>query len=671
MRVISSVKRFSARQITLTLTLSRRERGPEANRIPWRLTFGLLVAGCASHPAATPPPPLPTPPVVVVEPVPQPAPLPAPAATQPTVDVEPRDTVPFLASDELAGRLPGTPGIVAAGEYLAGKLRDAGVPPAPALGGYFQSFPMLLSTALGDTRLAINGKPLVLNTDYAPLSITGEGAFRGPVVFAGYGTADSVHHYDDYANLNVIGKVVLALREEPQDENRRSRFATGNLNWSPAASLREKARRAAACGAVAMLVVSGSPAAAPDAVAPFSNPGGDAAPLPVIQVSRRVADLLLAMGEAPPLATLQHRIDTTVRPASMPLVDVSAGGTVGLDRHSATVRNVVAELPGTGPTADEIVVVGAHYDHLGRGQLGHMVPMPASAHSPANAIYHGADDNASGVAAVLEVAAQLRQAGPLPRSVLICFFTGEEEGLVGSDWFVKHPPVPLDHVVAMLNLDMVGRLRNENLLIGGWGTAAAFDGVVKQAIAGTPLHTQTFEKGGLGPSDHMSFAAQHIPVLFYFTDLHADYHRPTDTADKINYDGIQEVVAVARRTVEELASLPRQTYDARSDATATMAALTGHGGPRASLGVVPDFGSFGATTGVLLSGVGANSPASRAGLKPGDVLLRFNATPLNNLQDLADALDEAASGDHVTIQLLRAGKPLEVHATLGQRGGTN
>ncbi len=259
-------------------------------------------------------------------------------------------------------------------------------------------------------------------------------------------------------------------------------------------------------------------------------------------------------------------------------------GEVVVKRSTAQTRNVMACLSGTGPHAGEWVVVGAHYDHLGKGQMGHMF-------GPVGSVYHGADDNASGVAAVLELAARLRAAGPLPRSVLFVLFSGEEEGLIGSDFFVKHPPVPLDRVAAMLNLDMVGRLKGDALLIGGEGTARAFDGIVAAAVAGTGLHTSTFERGGLGPSDHMSFALQHVPVLFLFTGLHADYHRPTDTADKINYPGLDRVVAVADRIVTALAAMPRQTYDGSADGSSTMALASGHGtgGGRASLGVVPDY----------------------------------------------------------------------------------
>ncbi len=575
--------------------------------------------------------------------------------------VDPRQTIPFLASDGLAGRMPGTPGLARAGDVIAEDFARLGLQPLPGRTDDFQPFTMRLSTTLDpSTGLLVNGKPLTVRTDFDPLGLSGEGRFDGPVAFAGYGITRG--SYDDYAGLDVRGKVVLALMKEPLDGRNVSRFAAAGQTWSDAAHFNAKAATAAARGAAALLLVSPPSSGGPDDVRPFfaeSDPSATA-PLPVVQVSRRVADLLLTTAGQPDLKSLQDQINTNFTPRSGPLADVSASGEVVVKRSTADVRNVMACLPGTGPHADEWVVVGAHYDHLGKGQLGHML-------GAAGSVYHGADDNASGTAAVLELAAKLRAAGPLPRSVLFVLFTGEEEGLIGSDFFVKHPPVPLDHVAAMLNLDMVGRLKGDDLLIGGAGTARGFDALVAAAVAGTGLHTTTFERGGLGPSDHMSFALQHVPVLFLFTGLHADYHRPTDTADKINYAGIDRIVVVAQRIVTAFAGMQRQPYDNGADGQSMMASVAGHagGGGRASLGVVPDFGGDNGTGGVPISGVGPGTPAALAGLRGGDRLVGFNDKRLDTLQDLSDALAEAKPGDAVAVHLTRDGKPLVLHATLG------
>ena len=589
----------------------------------------------------------------------------ASASARPSVPVldDPRQTIPFLASDALEGRAPGTHGIVTAGDFLAARFAAFGLSPAPGLKDYFQPFNMpTASTLAPGTSLLLNDKSLLLNIDFSPLSPTGEGPFDGKVVFAGYGITAEKGGYDDYAKIDAHGKVVLAMRQEPTDEKGVSRLAPPNHQWSTGAYFNTKAKNAVQHGAAALLLVTRPSSGGSDEVLPFlGDISSPQSTIPVIQVSRRTADLLLSTSGAQDLKTLEHTIDTTVKPQSIDLPDIEVSGDISLKHSSTSVRNVIAYLPGTGPHADEFVIVGAHYDHLGIGQVGHTL-------GAAGSIYHGADDNASGTATVLELAEKFKRSRPLPRSILFVLFTGEEEGLFGSEWFVKHPPVPLERIVAMFNLDMVGRLKDQNLLIGGWGTAPVFDSLIKNAIVGLPIKTQSFEKGGLGPSDHMSFALQKIPVLFLFTGLHADYHRPTDTADKINYTGIDEVVTVSQRIITALASMPRQTYDGSSDSKATMALITGHGsGRRAALGIVPDFNSVDSRVGVAISGVSQGSPAEAAGLQGSDVITRFNDKPMNNLQDLSDALSEANPGDTITLNIQRQGKPLQLHATLGER----
>jgi hypothetical protein len=260
--------------------------------------------------------------------------------------------------------------------------------------------------------------------------------------------------------------------------------------------------------------------------------------------------------------------------------------------------------------------------------------------------------------------------------VLFVFFTAEEEGLIGSDYLVHHSPIPLDQVVAMLNLDMVGRLRNNSLEIGGAGTAPIWNSIVQSAVNGTKITTSVAlpddgGRGGLGPSDHMSFAERHIPVLFLFTGMHADYHRPTDTADKINYAGIDQVVEVSQRIVGQMATMPRQQYDASSDNTnmSRMIALSGgaNGEHHAVLGVVPDDSAMDVNNGVPIAAVSSGGPAERAGFKAKDLLVAFNGKAVKNLNDLSEALDEAHAGDKVTVKVLRDSKIVELHAVLEER----
>ena len=318
-----------------------------------------------------------------------------------------------------------------------------------------------------------------------------------------------------------------------------------------------------------------------------------------------------------------------------------------------------------GPHADEWVVIGAHYDHLGRGQMGHMMG------GKVGSIWHGADDNASGTGALIELAEKMKNAGPLPRSVLFIFFTAEEEGLIGSAYFVNNPQIPMDNVVAMLNLDMVGRLRNNALQIGGAGTAKNLDAIVSDAVAGTGINTSTAlpedgGRGGMGPSDHMSFARHKIPVVFLFTGMHIDYHRPTDTADKINYDGIDKLVNVSQRIAIAMANMPRQEYNSSSDSNSMALVIPGGHRHHAVLGVQPDDRSAETNDGVPISAVTPGGAAETAGLKAGDVIVGFNAKPVKNLSDISESLDSAHAGDKVVLKVLREGKTLELKAVLGE-----
>lgn len=599
-----------------------------------------------------------------------------PAATRPTTrhvptqtEAELRGIVTYLASDALQGRGIDTPGIETAAEYLRNKFVAAGLSPVPGLGSYFLGFDhSTVSGISSGTSLTVGSTGHEIFKDYTVLSSSAEGKFAGPVVFAGYGVSSANDHYDDFAGIDVKGKVCLVMRFEPQDDQGNSRFAKEGYSFN--AHLRNKFNACASHGAAAVLLVN----------PPNHKPGGDVllpfarsfqegpSAIPVLQVTQPVAEAMLKQAEAPPLADVERKIDSTGHPASMELKGVTVSGSVALDRTTKKLRDVCAFIPGEGPLADEYVVVGAHYDHLGLGGPGSLFS--------GKAIHHGADDNASGTAAVVTLAKQMAAAPELAggprsrRSIVFVAFTAEEEGLIGSSQFVQHPPVPLDRVVAMLNMDMVGRVRNETLYVGGAGTAAPFDAFVKRADEHSPLEFKEFGRGGFGPSDHMSFAAKKVPVLFLFSGMHADYHRPTDTADKINYEGLAQVVSVARELTTDLATMPRSPYLAAADNASphSMSAMTGAGtGSRTSLGVIPDYGTDITKGGVRITGTSPDTPAAAAGLKDGDVLVGFGAKKIGNLYDLTDALAGAKPGDKVKVKFLRDGKENVVEVTLAER----
>ena len=330
----------------------------------------------------------------------------------------------------------------------------------------------------------------------------------------------------------------------------------------------------------------------------------------------------------------------------------------------------------------EYVVVGSHYDHLGRGGIGSLSP-----HS--HDIHHGADDNASGTTAMIELASHFAQAGTPERSIIFVAFTAEEEGCIGSEHFVDHPPVPLDKITAMINLDMVGRIRSTPastnisgpptslpasvpttqvgrgiLYVGGSGTAATFDAIIQKADADSPLVTKDIGKGGLGPSDHMSFALKRVPVLFFFSGLHADYHRPTDTAEKINYEGLQEVVDFSADVISQVVQSPTQPYIVAADAH-SMHLGSPSSGTVVTLGVVPDYtSSIDGGGGVKISGATPGSPADKAGLQAGDVIVKWDEKTIDTLYDLSDVLAGGKVGQVVKLKIMRGGKPIETQATL-------
>ncbi len=324
-----------------------------------------------------------------------------------------------------------------------------------------------------------------------------------------------------------------------------------------------------------------------------------------------------------------------------------------------TGRNVVGLLPGR-ERGGAVIVIGAHYDHLGLGG-----PMSGSLAPDTVAVHHGADDNASGTAALLEVARAVTS-GPRPAaSVLFVAFTGEEEGLLGSNYFASHPPIPLARVRAMLNMDMVGRLRRGKLLVYGTATAQEWPQILAKADAGKDSLALSEIGDGYGASDHTSFYQRDVPVLHFFTNVHADYHKPSDTLDKLDYPGIDRVAGLVARVAEAVADRPSGltlVRGAGKPATADSVATPGYG---AYLGTIPDFTPV--DKGVKISGVHAGSPADKAGLKPGDIIVAFDDKEIKDLYAMTDGLRARKAGDSVRITVLRDGQPVTVTAVLGKR----
>ena len=333
--------------------------------------------------------------------------------------------------------------------------------------------------------------------------------------------------------------------------------------------------------------------------------------------------------------------------------------TRGAEPTTIEAKNVVAFIPGRDPVLSaEVIVLGAHLDHLGRSTIGALDP------GAGDAIRNGADDNASGSVVVLELARRLRLA-PTRRSILLVHFSGEELGLLGSAYFVENSPVPLAQVQAMLNFDMVGRLNNERLIVYGVGTAAELPGLIDSVSAGSGFVVNKVPDG-IGPSDHASFHLRDLPVLHFFTDIHEDYHRATDDAVRINAEGMWRVAGLAEKVTRALGDRPGKLAVQRTVAASPNAGSRQSNG--VYLGSIPDMGAAD-VVGMRITGVRADSPADKGGLRGGDVIVEFGGRSVKDIYEYTDALNAFSPGDIVTVIVIRDGARVSLQITLGRRGG--
>lgn len=385
------------------------------------------------------------------------------------------------------------------------------------------------------------------------------------------------------------------------------------------------------------------------------TPGNDSARA---YITRRFEGLGLVPAFAPPGCAARSCGATFAQPFTARPAGAAHNG-LPAELRSA---NVAALIPGRDPALrGQYIVLGAHFDHLGRSTFGALDP------EHRDGIRNGADDNASGVAAILELARLLR-AAPTRRSVAIVAFSGEELGLLGSSHFVEHPPFPLDSVGAMLNFDMVGRLRDDKLMVYGTATATELPEIATAANTAPALRLVAIGDG-TGPSDHASFYLKGLPVLHFFTDLHDDYHRASDDAEKVNAAGMARVVALAERIVRAVGDRPTPLTFVRAPVSASMGASTRSGsGSQVYLGSVPDMGA-GDVKGMRLSGVRPGSPADVAGLRAGDVIVELGGRAVTDLYSYSDALYSHQPGDTVAIVVLRGAERVRAEVTLGRRGG--
>jgi aminopeptidase YwaD len=567
------------------------------------------------------------------------------------------DDIKALTTPAMEGRGAGTKGLTRAQHLIEKRYKTLGIEPAGAH-SYLQPFTVITGAQLkGKNNLVLLSTPhkreLKAKQDFVPFSFSASGNARGQLVFAGYGVSADEFHYDDYAGIDVKDKIVVVMRYEPPS------FATtgGNHGMTQHSQLVTKAINARNHGAKALILVNGKLGdGEEDLLTRFGSVSGpENSGIIFLQVKNEVAnDWLKPAGKS--LAELQEQINNASKPASFALPESeTAVIDVSIRTTRATVNNVLAYLPGK---TDEYVIIGAHYDHLGRGNFDSLAP------SQIGQIHPGADDNGSGTAGVLELARLLApMKGQLKRGILFADFAGEELGLLGSAAWVKDPTRPLDKAVAMLNMDMIGRIKDQKIYIGGVGTGSTLKAAVEEAQTNSGFKIE-YSPGGYSSSDHTSFVAKKIPVLFFFSGLHSDYHKPSDTWEKIDPVAATRLLEIVGKTGEELADA-----DARPSfivvAEEKPPGGSGGSGYGPYFGSIPDFGQV--ETGVKFSDVKPNSPAAKAGLKAGDILIQFGDKPIKNLYDFTDALRRSKVGDVVEVKLLRDGQTVTASVKLEQR----
>jgi hypothetical protein len=379
--------------------------------------------------------------------------------------------------------------------------------------------------------------------------------------------------------------------------------------------------------------------------------------IPFVQVKAAVAEEWCeAAGRK--LDAVMAAIDKDLKPQSFALPEnLRVDANLDLERAVKTVHNVAGYLPGL---TDEYVVIGAHYDHLGLGEQFSMAPSLAG-----KAVHPGADDNASGTAGVIELARWFSRRPRPKRGMLFLTFAGEELGLLGSSYYVNHPDLPIGKAVAMINMDMIGRIREGKVYIGGAGTGTTLKNIVQEVKSRYDLNVDFSDAGGYGSSDHTSFTTRQVPVLFFFSGLHGDYHKPSDTWDKIDAPDAARLLSLVSEVALRLADDPARPQFVRVNEPPAGIAAGGTGGYGPYFGSVPDFGET--EKGVKFADVREGSPAAQAGLKPGDVMVEFDGKPIQNLYDFTYALRSKQPGDLVLVKVLREGTPVDARVTLARR----
>lgn len=564
------------------------------------------------------------------------------SAKNPEVTVEElQSQIKYLSSDSLKGRMTGSDGDSLAAEFIRSELASYGF--TPLAGDGLQRFKVTKRVVAGKENAVSTGdRDFLAEEDFTPMAFSSNGTLDAEVVFAGYGfniNGDSLK-WNDYRNVDVKSKWVLILRADPETDDNGSPFI-------PFSADRDKALLAKDMGAAGVLMVSGKVYDAEDKFDAL-NTEGFSVDIPVLRIKRQVADYIISKS-GNSIESLEKKLNTSRKPASF-ITGISVKGKAEIIKETSVTRNVIMVLQGEDEQLkDEYIVIGAHYDHLGMGGPG-----SSSRAVDTVGVHHGADDNASGVAMMLELAEKFALTkGSHKRSIICVAFSGEELGLLGSKYFVENPGADLSRVNAMLNLDMLGRLNETNSLqVAGTGTANGLKDLI-YSKSDTSEIKLILSPEGYGPSDHSSFYGKNIPVLFYSTGAHLDYHTPADTWDKIDYEAMVKISSLIFSMAEELASSESRLQFMESGPRPEVTRTARRKG--VTLGIMPDFAGA-VKNGLRADFITPGKPAALGGMKKGDIITAIGSKPVNNIQDYMFRMGQLKHGQTISVEVLRNGK---------------
>jgi aminopeptidase YwaD len=499
----------------------------------------------------------------------------------------------FLSNDKLEGRRSGTAGETLASDYIITAFAKTGLKPLGDSGTWLQRFEIYDGKEISQTRFILNEVPLILNTEFIPLSFSASSKAEGSSAIA----------------LQESGSPWFYDLKEIFESN------ASNPHFDMMKFLREKTRAFAGKGASAVIFYNSSK----------TDDGIDFDPAEGIQQEKIPALYVKKAGRKKYMKDISQSLDVEID--------------VLITEKKRWGHNVVGFLDAGSPYT---VIIGAHYDHLGLGEDGNSLYR-----GPEKKVHPGADDNASGTAAVMELARLLKKTKGLGTNYLFVAFSGEESGLIGSKYFSEHSPVALSKISYMLNMDMIGRLNDSThaLTIGGYGTSPQWNGLISSTL-NRKIFTLNIDSSGTGPSDHTSFYLKSIPVLFFFTGIHSDYHKPSDQADKINYIGELQVIKLIYAITQKMDGLNKPPFSKTRDKQFGVAPAF-----NVTLGIMPDYSFTG--SGLRIDAVSEGRPAEKAGLKTGDVITRLGDYPVISLQGYMEALSKFNRGDKTTVVFLR------------------